>query len=381
MGKRTNKKLRKCDPVPQGTVLTDSQKVQWKVGPLIGSGGFGDIYCTHNANEPVPAQTENYPFVVKIEPHENGPLFVEKNFYLKHCQPGALELYRKQRKLKHLGVAHYISSGSQEVLGVKHRYLVMPRFGESLQTLFVHHSECLPLRIVYRVALQILDVLEFLHSCGYVHGDLKPANILVGFGPTGQDRVYFIDYGMAARAVVDRELVPDLRKKHNGTLEYCSRDAHQGVPTWRGELESLAYNLIHWAGGMLPWKLLQDCTKVQQMKGASMKDVVGLVRSCFVKRVAGPPVAIGELLQLVNSLHPNEHPDYAACVGIFENGLKVLGVPNSGPIAVGNYDISGEGLNASGTPRKRRKIEDLPKASPSRRSTRLLEQSKSSSMI
>ncbi|XP_049542803.1 nucleosomal histone kinase 1-like [Anopheles darlingi] len=276
MGKRSTKKLRKCDPVPPGTVLTDSQKVQWKVGPLIDSGGFGDIYCACGTTEPVPAQAENYPFVVKIEPHENGPLFVEKNFYLKHCQPAALERYRKQRKLKHLGVPRYISSGSQELQGVKHRYLVMPRFGDSLQTLLVRHTECLPRHIAYRVALQMLDALEFVHTtCGYVHGDLKAANILLAMGEADQGRMYLIDYGMAARVVLDSQPVPDLRKKHNGTLEFCPRDAHQGVPTCRGDLESLAYNLIHWTGGMLPWKLVQDCTKVQQMKEVSMQDVAG----------------------------------------------------------------------------------------------------------
>lgn len=51
--------------VSLGTVLADTQKNSWKVGPSIGSGGFGDIYSCCNAASPV-KKTDDYPYVVKI---------------------------------------------------------------------------------------------------------------------------------------------------------------------------------------------------------------------------------------------------------------------------------------------------------------------------
>ena len=53
---------------------------------------------------------------------------------------------------------------------------------------------------------------------------------------------------------------PDERKAHDGTLEYTSRDAHTGAHSRRGDMETLGYNLVHWASGTLPWMgELEEC--------------------------------------------------------------------------------------------------------------------------
>lgn len=51
--------------IPIGMILTDLSKQQWKIGPSIGVGGFGEIYCACKANE-VPKKHEDYPYVVKV---------------------------------------------------------------------------------------------------------------------------------------------------------------------------------------------------------------------------------------------------------------------------------------------------------------------------
>lgn len=54
------------------------------------------------------------------------------------------------------------------------------------------------------------------------------------------------------------------------------------VPTRRGDLEILAYNIIHWLGGQLPWdNNLKDPNVVQQSKENAMNDVKSFVESCF----------------------------------------------------------------------------------------------------
>lgn len=70
------------EPIPKGTVLTDIAKKQWRLGSAIGLGGFGEIYEAQDASKP----STKYPFAVKIEPHENGPLFVEIHFYMKNAK-------------------------------------------------------------------------------------------------------------------------------------------------------------------------------------------------------------------------------------------------------------------------------------------------------
>ena len=66
------------DPVPRGFVLTDNSGGGWVVGGVIGTGGFGEIYAARRSS----GGRED--FVVKVEPHSNGPLFVEVNSALGH---------------------------------------------------------------------------------------------------------------------------------------------------------------------------------------------------------------------------------------------------------------------------------------------------------
>ena len=52
---------------------------------ISGVGGFGEIYlCHEDTSRKV---TDEAPLAMKIEPHENGPLFVEMNFYIRACKP------------------------------------------------------------------------------------------------------------------------------------------------------------------------------------------------------------------------------------------------------------------------------------------------------
>ncbi len=35
-------------PLPPGQILTDLRKKEWKLGPLVGQGGFGYLYLGEN---------------------------------------------------------------------------------------------------------------------------------------------------------------------------------------------------------------------------------------------------------------------------------------------------------------------------------------------
>merc|ERR1712083_373735 len=66
------------DPLPQGLVLKDLRKKTWKLGKSIGLGGFGEIYAAALLYGKTLSEED---YVVKVEPHNNGPLFVELHFY------------------------------------------------------------------------------------------------------------------------------------------------------------------------------------------------------------------------------------------------------------------------------------------------------------
>ncbi|PMB69058.1 Casein kinase I isoform delta [Beauveria bassiana] len=48
------------------------------------------------------------------------------------------------------------------------------------------------------IADQAIERLEFIHSKGYLHGDIKPSNMAMGQGEHG-NLLYFLDFGVARK--------------------------------------------------------------------------------------------------------------------------------------------------------------------------------------
>ncbi|XP_073816718.1 nucleosomal histone kinase 1 [Musca autumnalis] len=324
-GAKKSKLYNMPEKIKEGTILTDMMKGEWKIGPSIGTGGFGEIYSACKPGE------NKYEYVVKCEPHDNGPLFVEMHFYMRNAKLDDVRRFQKEHGLKSFGMPYMVGNGSAEINGLKHRFIVMPRYGSDVAKHFLNNDRRLPEGTCYRLALQMLDVYEFIHGSGYVHADLKAANILLGYGPKQQHQAYLVDFGLASRFTT-KDFKPDPKKMHNGTIEYTSRDAHLGVPTMRTDMEILGYNLIEWLGAELPWvrdKLLANPVKVQKSKEEFMSSIAENLKKIFPSAV---PEAVLEYMKYVSKMEYNTTPDYEKCRKIFQNALKVLKFPNSGDL-------------------------------------------------
>lgn len=307
-----------AEPLPKGIILEDIGKKKWSLGVSIGKGGFGEIYSAQEEG----AKGNKYPYVVKIEPHENGPLFVEVNFYIRNAKLADIESFKRNNGLKMLGMPVYYGSGSLEYKDEKYRFLVMDKFGSDLHKLYLENGKEFPTDTVFKLGIQIMDVLKYMHEKGYVHADIKAANLLMGLSKETQNKqVYLVDFGLATKYNLDKEFKPNPKKAHDGTIEYLSRDAHQGVQTRRGDLEILAYNMIHWLGCKLPWEdNLKDPKKVQNSKEESMSTVDKMVKSCFGSKSA--PKGIVNFLKYLKTLKFDTEPDYEKIKKIFTEGIK-----------------------------------------------------------
>ena len=73
-----------------------------------------------------------------------------------------------------------------------------------------------------------MDVLEYIHSRGYAHCDIKGSNLLFGLKKGTEEQIYLVDFGLASRYNTNSIYKPDPKKAHNGTIEYTSQDAHKG---------------------------------------------------------------------------------------------------------------------------------------------------------
>merc|ERR1719347_1153730 len=152
------------DPLPRGEILTDTIKQKWVLGKAIGVGGFGELYMASFLSKEGKKSPEK--FVVKVEPHSNGPLFVEVHFYLRATMSSSLEEFKKTRGgLDHLGVPKLVANGSHMKKGQKYRFLVMERFGSDIQRILDNsEGNRFNTKTACSITIQVLDCLEYIHS-------------------------------------------------------------------------------------------------------------------------------------------------------------------------------------------------------------------------
>ncbi|ESO13013.1 hypothetical protein HELRODRAFT_93602 [Helobdella robusta] len=326
--KKVTSAYKMAPSMPEGMVLCDLMKNQWKIGAPVGSGGFGLIYLTQPASTaPV---SKNAEFVMKIEPHENGPLFCETTFFQRVAKPDQVTAYMNSKGLKHLGVPKFGALGHHEKDGKKYRFMVIQRFLTDLQKMFESNNNTFPHHSIFIIGLQMLDTLEFIHSQGYAHADIKAANIMIGLKNSNQ--VFLIDYGLAFRFLVDgkhKEYKEDPKKAHDGTAEYASRDAHRGVwPSARGDLEILGYCMWQWLAGSLPWEgKIDDKNFVSNQKIRYMSNINSLIGP-LIKNEASSKGLCG-YLNVIAKLKYDEKPNYEQLRSIFKSTLASFGSKSS----------------------------------------------------
>ncbi|XP_076164525.1 serine/threonine-protein kinase VRK1 [Ptiloglossa arizonensis] len=355
--KKAAKAYKLPDPISAGEILTDITKKQWILGTSIGVGGFGEIYSAAPYNGKTP---KDYSYVIKIEPHGNGPLFVEMHFYMRNAKPDEIDSWRKKKKLSALGMPQYIGSGSHEYENTKYRFVVMDRYGTDLWKLFEQNNRRFPEHTVYKIALQIINVLEYIHFKTYVHADIKGANLLLNL--KFQDKVYLVDFGLASHYTTKDEYKLDPKKAHNGTIEYTSRDAHIGVPTMRGDFEILGYNMIQWLCGSLLWeKDLSDPVVVQKQKEKAFADIPDFLNKSFNGSV---PNCILQYMTHLASMKFNETPNYEKFKKILTEGLKQLSHKPDGKLEFKNNIDNHKPENQKLTPQKVKETVNKSRKSP-----------------
>jgi len=99
--------------------------------------------------------------------------------------------------------------------------------------------------VIESIGVQLLRALERVHAEGFVHRDVKPANVLV----SGRDRqVKLTDFGLAARSGIREE-----PGKVSGSLPYVSPESLLGAALdARSDLYSLGILMYRLATGSLP---------------------------------------------------------------------------------------------------------------------------------
>ena len=152
--------------------------------------------------------------------------------------------------------------------------------------------------------------LQYIHSRNFIHRDLKPSNLVMGVGKHA-DLVYLIDFGLS-KEFRDPDTHMHIPYKDalglTGTATFASIPSHLGAELGRrDDLESLAYILIYFLRGSLPWEGLSNHLIVASKQHTSTLDL------CH-----GIPVEFRAFLEYARSLSFNVKPDYGYLSRLFD---------------------------------------------------------------
>ena len=146
--------------------------------------------------------------------------------------------------------------------------LVMQLLGKSLEDLFEEYKQ-FSIKTVCQLAIQMLNVLEYIHNKHIIHRDIKPDNFVMGADNLSYN-LYLLDFGLAKkyRSSTTLQQYPMVNKKRlTGTARYASINALRGYEqSRRDDLEAVGYVLMYFLRGSLPWQGLQAKNKEERYK-------------------------------------------------------------------------------------------------------------------
>ncbi|CAA6667158.1 unnamed protein product [Spirodela intermedia] len=286
-------------PIPDRVQVGNSPV--YKVERKLGKGGFGQVYVgrrvTGGSERTGP---DAFEVALKFE-HRNS----------KGCNfgpPYEWQVYNHLNGCYGLPWVHY--KGRQGDYFI----LVMDILGPSLWDVWNSIGQAMSPTMVACIAVEAISILEKLHQKGFVHGDVKPENFLLGQpGSPDEKKLFLIDLGLASKwrdtssgQHVDYDQRPDIFR---GTIRYASVHAHLGrTGSRRDDLESLAYTLIFLMRGRLPWQGYQSFL-VCKKKMATSPEML----CCFC------PPPFKEFLETVTNMKFDEEPNYSKLISLFDS--------------------------------------------------------------
>ncbi|KAI7752818.1 hypothetical protein M8C21_001290 [Ambrosia artemisiifolia] len=278
----------------------------YKIERKLGKGGFGQVYVGRRINAPLP--------------HERiGSGAVEVALKFEHrsskgCNYGPPYEWQVYNVL---GGSHGVPRVHFKGRQGDYYIMVMDMLGPSLWDVWNNNSHTMSIEMVACIAIEAISILEKIHSRGYVHGDVKPENFLLGPpGTADEKKLFLVDLGLATRwrdassgLHVEYDQRPDVFR---GTVRYASVHAHLGrTGSRRDDLESLAYTLVFLLRGRLPWQGFQGENKgflVCKKKMATSPET--LCSFC--------PAPFRNFVEYVVNLKFDEEPNYAKYVSLFD---------------------------------------------------------------
>jgi hypothetical protein len=219
-----------------GTILVPADKDpligeslgNYKVTGRLGIGGMGAVYAAFETN------IEKKVAIKIVHPHLTN-------------HPDLPTLLAEARAANAIGDRGIVDIHGFGAMPDGRQYLVMEMLeGESLEHRLSAQKQ-LPLEEILSIAEPIASSLEAAHAAGFVHRDIKSANVFIVRPPTGAPFTKLLDFGLAQRARVENTVAL-------GTPGYVAPEqAQAGAVGPAADLYSLGCLIFEMAAGQLPF--------------------------------------------------------------------------------------------------------------------------------
>lgn len=264
----------------------------------IGAGTFGDVYLGVD-------RTSGEEVAIKLE-----------SINVKHprlqCEA---QMYEALAGSVGIPSLHWYGTGSS------HHAMVLDLLGPNLEKLFNICRRRFSLKTILLLADQLISRVEQTHAKSIIHRDIKPDNFIVG-NEKVDHQVSIVDFGLAKQYRDTKTLLHmDCRENtgFTGTTRYASINAHLGLElSRRDDIESLAYVLLYFGHGSLPWQGCKAATRRETHDHILAKKIATSTEDLC----SGLPQEFATCLEYARSLTFYEKPDYNYLRRIFR-GLFV----------------------------------------------------------
>jgi casein kinase 1 len=292
------------DSTTSTSIFEENEKIIDKnytimINKQLGKGGFGQIYLGRNIKE-------NYKIAIKVEENTNRS-----------------HLYQEYEILKLIEGGEGIPKVYKYREGHRHNYLFMELLGKSLDKLFNDCQKHFTYKTIFQIGYQMIQRIEYIHNKGYIHRDIKPGNFVIGKN-NNKRIIYIIDFGLSKKYI-------DKNNKHisykegkglTGTARYVSLYTHYGIEqSRRDDIEGIAYNLIYFGKGKLPWQGIKSKNK----KEKHQKIMESKIYYNPNKLCEGLSSEFKALLEYSRDLEFEERPDYKNIKLMFKTSIIEIG--------------------------------------------------------